>query len=103
MTDSRIPRRRLVSLAGALVVLWPAAGCGPPERNRVQGYVEGEFVYVASPLAGALESLAVQRGARVKAGDLLFALESTPERAARKEAERRLAQARANWEDVKKG
>jgi HlyD family secretion protein len=40
---------------------------------------------------------------QVKAGDLLFALDSTPEQAARDEAERRLAQARANVEDVKKG
>jgi len=65
--------------------------------------VEGEFVYVASPLAGALESLHVRRGGQVKAGDLLFELNSTPEKAARDEAERRLAQARANLEDVKKG
>ena len=69
----------------------------------MQGYVEGEFVYVASPFAGALESLQVQRGAQVKAGDPLFWLDSTSEKSVRDEAERRLAQARATWEDVKKG
>jgi HlyD family secretion protein len=58
---------------------------------------------VASPLPGALQSLSVQRGMQVKAGDLLFALDSTPELAARDEAERRLAQARATFEDVQKG
>jgi HlyD family secretion protein len=47
--------------------------------------------------------LHVKRGGQVKAGDLLFSLENTPERAARDEAERRLAQARANLEDAKKG
>jgi HlyD family secretion protein len=79
-----------------------AAGCGGADSNRVQGYVEGEFVYVASPLPGAVESLAVERGDQVSAGAPLFALESTPEVAARNEAERRLAQARATWEDLKK-
>jgi HlyD family secretion protein len=69
----------------------------------VQGYVEGEFVYIASPLAGTLGSLYVQRGAQVKNNDPLFALESVSEKAIRYEAERRLAQARANLEDAKKG
>jgi HlyD family secretion protein len=60
-------------------------------------------VYVASPLAGTLESLHVQRGAQVKAGDPLFALDSASEQAERDEAKRRLTQARATAEDVKKG
>jgi HlyD family secretion protein len=95
--------RRVSFCAGALVSLCLVASCSPSDPNHVQGYVEGEFVYVASPLPGALQSLYVRRGAQVKAGDPLFALESTPEQAARDEAERRLAQARANLEDVKKG
>ncbi|MCL5278770.1 MAG: HlyD family efflux transporter periplasmic adaptor subunit [Planctomycetes bacterium] len=69
----------------------------------MQGYVEGEFVYVASPLAGSLEALNVQRGAQVAAGDPLFALDDTQEKAAREEAQSRLAQARASLEDLKKG
>ena len=69
----------------------------------LQGYVEGEFVYIASPLAGTLEALQVRRGTQVKAGTPLFQLDSTPEQAARDETERKLAQARANLEDVKKG
>jgi HlyD family secretion protein len=59
------------------------SACSRPAENRLQGYVEGEFVYVASPLGGALESLFVQRGAQVKAGDPLFVLDSAAERAAR--------------------
>jgi HlyD family secretion protein len=84
-------------------VLGSLVGCGNPDPNRVQGYVEGEFVYVASPLAGTLESLCVQRGAQVNAGDPLFALDNTPERAARDEAQRRVAQGQANREDALKG
>jgi HlyD family secretion protein len=69
----------------------------------MQGYVEAEFVYVSSPLAGTLEKVSVQKGAQVKTGDFLFALESIPERAARDEAQRRLAQATATLEDARKG
>jgi HlyD family secretion protein len=79
------------------------AGCSQPDPNRIQGYVEGEFVYVAAPRAGALAALAVERGAQVKSGDPLFALDPEPETSARDEAARRVAQARATLEDLKKG
>jgi HlyD family secretion protein len=91
-------RRHLLFAAAVLL-----AGCDRNDPNHLQGYVEGEFVYVASPGAGKLETLSVARGAQVKVGDPLFAIESVAERAARDEAERRLAEARANLEDAKKG
>ena len=104
MTAFRTKHRlRPWRLSGALVVLSGLAGCGPAESNRVQGYVEGEYVYVSSPLAGAVETLDVKRGAEVKAGDPLFALDPMPEKAARDEAARKVAKARADWEDLKKG
>ncbi|MEI8194950.1 MAG: HlyD family efflux transporter periplasmic adaptor subunit [Phycisphaerae bacterium] len=77
--------------------------CSPPPTNQIQGYVEGEFVYVASPLAGQLITLSVARGGQVQTGDPLFALDPTSEAAARDEADRRLALALANLEDAKKG
>lgn len=87
-----------------LVALGACIGsCTPKDRVEIQGYVEGEFVYVASPFGGMLEKLSVQRGDRVEAGAPLFELESVAEKAARDEAERRLAQARATLEDAKKG
>src|SRR5215510_6409920 len=104
MTGSDAAHRSvLVFIGGVLAVLSVLASCGHSDPNRVQGYVEGEFMYVASPYAGALESLHVHRGEQVKEGDPLFWLDSTSEKAARDEAERRLAQARANVEDAKKG
>ncbi len=87
----------------ALAVMCSLTGCAPSGAERVQGYVEGEYVYVASPLPGTLEALHVQRGDRVKEGDLLFELDSTPEKAALDEAQRRVSQAGANLEDTKKG
>ena len=55
------------------------------------------------PLGGAGERLHVARGEQVKAGDPLFTLDSSVERAARDEVERRLIQARATLEDARKG
>ena len=91
------------SLLAMLVALGVFAGCNRPPRDAVQGYVEGEYVYVASPLPGALEALRVQRGAQVKAGDPLFALECGAESAARDQAAKRLEEARAHLEDARKG
>lgn len=103
-TTGQEPRRRSFVLRGAALALSALVqGCEPATPDRFQGYVEGEFVYVASPLAGELEHLAVQRGGQVKPGDLLFSLECGAETAEREGAERRLAQASANLEDVKKG
>lgn len=78
-------------------------GCRRVDDDRVQGYVEGQFVHVASSVAGTLETLHVQRGTWVKVGDLLFELENEPQKAALNEAAQRLAQARASLEDAKKG
>ena len=104
MIGSDASHRRVHFCIGfTLDVACTLVGCNRTDRNQLQGYVEGEYVYVASPLAGALESLQVNRGATVKAGDVLFTLESTSEKTARNEADRRLAQGRASLEDAKKG
>ncbi len=104
MTGPYATHRKTTSYIGCLLAaLSVLGGCSGENPNRVQGYVEGEFVYVASPLPGALETLYVQRGGQVKEGDPLFALENTGEKAVRDEAARRLAQANSNLEDAKKG
>lgn len=91
--------------AGWLLVAGCAllAACERPDPASVQGYVEGEFVHVAAPFGGQLEALSVDRGATVQAHAPLFALDDTPERAARDEAARRVAQARAQLADAQRG
>jgi len=88
---------------GTAVAAALLGACAPEKEAHVQGYVEGEFVHVASPFGGRLEKLAVQRGQQVGAGDLLFMLDDTAERAAREEAKHRVAQAEAQLEDARKG
>jgi HlyD family secretion protein len=79
--------RQSACAAAAFALLLLFAGCRDPSQNRFQGYVEGEFVYVASPLAGHLEILSVQRGQQVTTGQPLFALDETAEKAAREQIE----------------
>jgi HlyD family secretion protein len=89
----------VVLVAGSLGL----GSCRPEDPGHVQGYVEGEFVYVASPFGGRLVDLAVKRGDQVEAGALLFRLEETAERAGRDEAMRRVDQAEAQLADAKQG
>lgn len=91
---------RLVLLALAALIL---AGCSRARHSAYQGYLEGEFVYLASPLAGRLDKLAVQKGTRVTAGAPLFSLEQGAELAALREAAERVRQAQARLADLRKG
>ncbi|PYK72539.1 MAG: secretion protein HlyD, partial [Verrucomicrobia bacterium] len=68
------------SVAILLVIAVFLSSCGDPSTDRFQGYVEGEFVYVASPLAGQLDTLSVQRGQEVTSGQPLFSLDATAEK-----------------------
>ncbi len=63
---------RFISVMVVGLALGLAAGCSPKAANVFQGYIEGEYVYVAAPLSGTLTNLAVARGSEAKAGQLLF-------------------------------
>ena len=88
--------KKLLLLAAAVLL----AACEKPPTDSWQGYIEGEFVLLASPYAGQLQKLYVRRGDKVEAGKPAFALESESERAARTEAEQRLRTAQAKLENL---
>lgn len=73
-------------------------GCNQSKPLRVQGYVEGEFVYVSSQVPGPLVQLVVRRGTWVKAGDTLFALDDTLEKAAADQAQASLTFSQTDFE-----
>ncbi|MFO1500154.1 MAG: hypothetical protein U1G07_17480 [Verrucomicrobiota bacterium] len=54
------------AVQGFLLGLACLSGCARQGNGVLQGYIEGEFVYVASPFGGAPTNPAVQRGAPVK-------------------------------------
>lgn len=70
--------------------------CQHKVDDEWQGYVEGEFTYLAAPFAGTLQNLTVERGAQVKAGNLLFKLDPEPEVSDFQQAEQQLNEAQAN-------
>lgn len=94
---------RSVTTAFFAFALLALAGCQRQEIAGWQGYLEGEFVHVGSPLPGRLERLAVQKGTWVEAGALLFTLEHASELAAQREAADRLRSAQARLADLRKG
>jgi HlyD family secretion protein len=83
-----------------LIVLGLVAGCGQPPAASWQGYVEGEFVLLASPYAGQLQKLHARRGERIEAAAPVFALERQSEQAARLEAEQRVQSAQARLQNL---
>jgi HlyD family secretion protein len=95
-----LPRLGILS---TLVALLAAGGCSRGSPRVWQGYLEGDFVYVASPLAGQLDKLLVAKGDRVNAGAPLFELERGAEADALRQASQQLQAARDQLEDLRKG
>lgn len=95
-----------VSLSRCLLlcpVLLGLVACSERPAPAWSGYAEGDYVYIAAPLAGRLETMAVQAGQKVTRNALLFALDAEAERAASDEAAARLASARAQATNLDKG
>lgn len=86
-----------------LALTCTVTACQPQGERPLQGYVEGEYVRVAAPFAGALQQLAVSRGGQVAVGAPLFSLESENEVAARRQAERQLRSAEARLANLLTG
>lgn len=87
-------RHTVTALVLAVSVLL-AVGCSNPAPDTYQGFAEGEFLFVASPIAGTLEKLAVARGHSVAKDVALFELEHVSESAAVAEARARVGSAEA--------
>lgn len=75
----------------------------PQPSSGFLGYVEAEYVRVASPIAGSLVSLPMKRGMTVNSGQRLFTLERAYEVAARNEAMQRFERAKFELENIKFG
>lgn len=85
-------------LAGFLIV-----GRGGSDHGVLSGYVEGEPLYPASPVAGRLVELNVQRGDAVKAGAKFFAIDPAQSEAVRNQAAAETSAAKALAADAQRG
>ena len=86
-----------------LVALGILGGCSGETPSTYQGYVEGEYVHVASPVGGRLERLLVQRGQTIEAKAPLFQLEAEEETAAKRQADEQLKASQAQLADLRVG
>lgn len=89
--------------AALILICTSLLACDGASDSAWQGYVEGEYVQLASPYAGQLQKLHVRRGDTIAAGAPVFTLEQQSETAARAEAEQRLRAAQARLENLAQG
>ncbi len=78
-------------------------GFGPAPVPSWNGYVEADYVYVGAPTAGTIETVVAREGQAIKAGEVLFILDSQQQQAAVRAAEARVEAARANADNLATG
>lgn len=88
----------IILLAATLLALLSA--CDSNRPTVFQGYVEGEYLYLAAPQAGYLKSIDSPRGTRVTEGQAIFALAADPDSQNLAEAEARTASAREKLQNL---
>jgi HlyD family secretion protein len=93
----------LLRVAAVLAISMACTGCSREAPGTWQGYVEGEFVYLASSQAGQLTELSVSRGQTVAENTPLFTLEAQNETEAVVEAREQLRAARSQLADLNTG
>ena len=91
---------RFLAVAVTLLLLSGCTGSTPP---TLQGYVEGEFISMASSEGGRLERLLVTKGERIPAGAPLFTLESRNEALLLRQTDRQWSAAQARLKDLRSG
>jgi HlyD family secretion protein len=64
----------IVAVIAAAGVLWLLLS-GSKRERMLSGYIEGEELYLASPVAGTVASVSAVQGARVAAGQQLFTID----------------------------
>ena len=84
-----LPRLLTIPTALILALLLLTACQRQQPNDSLQGYVEGEYLYLAAPQSGYLKTLAALRGSRVMVGQAVFALDSESDQQALAEAEAR--------------
>jgi len=102
MTHQRALIVVLILVAASIVTaLFVLPRIGKPKV--LSGYVEGEALYLAAPVAGTVRAVNVVRGQQVAPGQALFVVDPTQVRAQYDEATAEAQAAAAQAQDVRKG
>ncbi|MGB9365822.1 MAG: HlyD family efflux transporter periplasmic adaptor subunit [Xanthobacteraceae bacterium] len=81
--------------ATVLVLALALAACGNPNNGRLQGWIEGDFVFVGPDETGRVETLKVREGDQVTAGAPLFSVDADLQQADANNTSAQVAEARA--------
>jgi HlyD family secretion protein len=87
-------------ITGLFAAIIPGHAATPPQ---FLGYVEADYVYAAAPSPGTIESIAVDEGTVVQAGDVLFVLAHAQQQSQLAAAEARVTAAEASVDNLKTG
>ena len=96
------PRVLLTYLLVLSVFAVLSTGCSRSAPASYQGYIEGEYIYLAAPQGGYLQSLDAPRGSRVIKGQRVFAIAGDPDTQALAEAEARVEAAMEKVNNLQK-
>lgn len=96
-------RTTLTALLLAGLLTGSITGCSQQAAPYWSGYVEGEYVYVSSPLAGRVDAVSVLAGQNVTKDAPLFSIDAESEQIAQQEAAARLNSAQAQASNLDTG
>lgn len=83
----------VVLLIGAAVLAWYLFG-GSKHERQLSGYIEGESLFLAAPVAGTVGTISAQEGQRVPAGAQLFTIDPATLSAEGEQARAQVVEAR---------
>jgi HlyD family secretion protein len=92
--------KSLLAIHFTLIVLSLSA-CSKADEHYLQGYIEGEYVYLSAPLAGYLGTLDVARGSRVTINAGAFSIADELEQQALMQADAQLQAANAHLRNLR--
>jgi HlyD family secretion protein len=102
--DATLPSAYSVILLGITIAgLVLIGACKDSRPAYCQGYYEADLLYIAAPVSGYLTRLATEKGTNVTAGQLVFALEPSPETYQADQAAAQVSRADALLADSRKG
>jgi len=85
----------IIVVVGVALVIWRVWGPGATEPDVLPGYLEGDALFMAAPVSGAVRKVYVVRGQSVTAGAPLFEMDSQVLAAQRSQTEAQLRQSEA--------